>query len=64
MSIITDITNCGRCGKDHKALEFKRLTNWIDIDGRLFTHFAICPTNSEPIIMEVVFDYGDANESN
>lgn len=45
-----DIRGCARCDQDHPQLEFKKFTT--PCAGR--THFAMCPTLQEPIIMKVV----------
>lgn len=51
----TNINNCARCGENHTNLLFKKFTN--DCNG--FTHFAICPTNQEPILLKIVEDNED-----
>ena len=47
--LITDVGNCARCGKDHKALTFLRLGRPIDED----THWSICPETGEPILLRI-----------
>lgn len=48
------IGSCARCGEDHSDLVFKPFTHPIETHTRvLFTHFAPCPTNGEPIVMEI-----------
>ncbi len=50
----TTIGNCARCGQDHKDLEFKLFTDAIeDTDGTIWSHWALCPTNGEPILLKV-----------
>jgi len=40
------IFGCARCGKTHKDLEIKKLSNSD------FSHWAQCPTNGEPILVK------------
>jgi hypothetical protein len=40
------IFGCARCGKNHKDLEIKKLSNSD------FSHWAQCPTNGEPILVK------------
>ena len=50
-TITTNVGECARCGEDHNDIKFKELIRPIkDNDGR-WTHWALCPTNKEPIIM-------------
>ncbi len=46
----TLVRNCARCGQDHEVF-FNKFT--ICPRGE-HTHFAICPTNGEPILMHIV----------
>lgn len=50
--IIPKIINCARCGNTHEGIEAKKFSN-----HPVFTHFAICPTSNEPILV-------DADEDN
>jgi hypothetical protein len=43
----TTVKCCARCQQDHIDLEFKPIEN-LDIA----THFAICPTNGQPILLK------------
>lgn len=46
------LMNCARCGGEHEV-EWKLFTNPItDWEGS-WTHWALCPTNGEPILMKV-----------
>lgn len=47
------IRGCARCrGDGHEDVVWKPLTHAIeDTDGTLWTHWAPCPTNGEPILM-------------
>jgi len=44
-----NINNCARCGKDHIDIYFETFTNPPTINK--YTHWAMCPTLSEPILM-------------
>ena len=50
MKKIVSITCCARCGLDHKDLEFSPLT----IPDPEFQWWAPCPTNGEPVLMQVI----------
>lgn len=59
---IHNITNCTRCGGEHKEVEFKRLTNSIEnSDGTLWTHWAPCPITGEPILMRYILEDYNTN---
>jgi hypothetical protein len=45
----SDISDCSRCGGWHTDLEFKPFTEPPRALPKA-THFAICPTNGEPIL--------------
>ena len=47
--ITTTVRSCARCGGDHAALEFLPISN----PAPDFTHWAMCPTVHQPIIMLV-----------
>lgn len=44
----TDVKCCARCQQDHPKLEFKKIENY-----KFATHYALCPTNGQPIMMNV-----------
>lgn len=44
----TTVKCCARCQGDHVDLEFKPIDNY-----KFATHYAICPTSSQPIMMNV-----------
>jgi hypothetical protein len=46
-----DVTCCARCQKDHEKLEIKELNN-----SERYTHYAICPTNGQPILVTIIDD--------
>jgi hypothetical protein len=61
---ITLLINCARCGGTHTDVEFKPLArpimaaeDLLDCMGKpydiIYTHWAPCPTNGEPIILYV-----------
>ena len=46
---IDSLNKCSRCGGDHKSITFEKLERPL---GNL-THFAMCPTNNQPIMMTI-----------
>lgn len=66
-NLTRNIQHCARCHQDHQQLTFRKLTNPVrifeDIDKpknsaftrnpttQLYSHWAPCPTNGEPILM-------------
>lgn len=52
-----NIVGCARCKQNH-PVEVKPFTNPLcDSDGTIWTHWALCPVNGEPIlIIERSFD--------
>lgn len=53
---VIDVTNCARCGNNHIKLRFEPLTQ-PTYDG--WTFWAPCPTNGEPILMQVAEEKED-----
>lgn len=55
--IISKLTGCARCGETHVHLTFKpfthppKQTKVISADNPVYTHFCMCPTMQEPILM-------------
>lgn len=47
----TNVKRCARCGGDHAGLMFLKLDN-----GTRYSHFAICPTVQQPIMMMTLDD--------
>lgn len=47
--VVTDISGCARCGLEHPRISVYRLDNPDDEFG----HFAICPTNGQPILISI-----------
>lgn len=53
-SITTTVGNCARCGNDHVDIVFRQFTSPVmSSDDIEFSHYALCPTNGEPILMYV-----------
>jgi hypothetical protein len=51
-AMYVDLQGCARCGAAHPGLYFAPLTRQIpEPGGEPFTHFALCPTNAEPVLM-------------
>ncbi len=50
-----DLEGCARCqGDGHATLTFHPLTYSVEIDSEeVFTHWAPCPTNGEPILLSI-----------
>lgn len=62
-TVTTTIRNCARCNKDHRDLLFTALTYPIeDTDGTLWSFWAKCPTNGEPILLKLS-KFGFASET-
>lgn len=54
--IIPEVVNCTRCGGQHSmidAVPFKKQPTDIVIDGLEITHYAICPSTKDPILVSV-----------
>ena len=49
-SIKTNLSNCARCGKSHKDIEFLKFKKKADD----YTHWAMCPNTDEPILCVVM----------
>jgi hypothetical protein len=43
------VVGCARCGGNHPELTFKKLENSLV----KLTHWSMCPTNNEPILLRV-----------
>lgn len=56
MTDVKSLFTCSRCGETHLDLKFGLLTNPVlGNDGKEeYTHWALCPTNGEPILMKVL----------
>lgn len=57
--ITIDQRGCARCdGDGHPGITFKRLTRPIELEPGVkaytLTHWAMCPTTGEPILMRFV----------
>ena len=51
-----DVANCARCGGDHKGLEFCELGRPMNDGGTVWTHWAKCPDNCEPLMLRIQFE--------
>lgn len=50
-TITYDIYGCARCGQDHLAHEFRKLSNQPLADNRgMYEFWAMCPVKQEPIL--------------
>lgn len=50
--LVSGVGSCARCGADHQSLRFERLLHEMrDSDGTVWTHWARCPTNGQPILL-------------
>lgn len=62
MNKVISIKNCARCKGNHERLEIKKLTHPVTQQAvgydelTLYTHWALCPTNEEPIMVLVLPD--------
>lgn len=43
---------CARCGRNHRAVKFMRLTR-LQPDAE-WTHYSVCPRTAQPILMKLV----------
>lgn len=55
--ITTTVAGCARCGQTHEGVEFREFIGrpFIDCDNSIWTHWAQCPTNHEPILMRITY---------
>jgi len=51
--LITDVSDCARCRGDHTKLVFARMTH----PAGEWTHWAPCPANNEPVMMQVIDEH-------
>ncbi len=50
--LLKKIINCARCGENHINITAKPLSQPVFLnDEVLYTHWAPCPTNGEPILV-------------
>ena len=47
---VVAVNGCARCEGEHGEIQFLELTNPIDVGDAVMTHWALCPTNGEPIL--------------
>jgi hypothetical protein len=50
-SFLQDVRCCSRCGGDHDSLKFARFINLQSIFDVEVTHWAMCPTTCEPVLL-------------
>lgn len=50
----TNVKCCARCEANHMNLTFQTFRIPVHEDGCLFTHWAMCPTTQEPILMRFI----------
>lgn len=53
-TVTIDVDNCARCEEDHKGLKFKEFVRPLQTSAS--THWCMCPTSKEPILMKIVSD--------
>jgi len=56
-----NVRHCARCEQDHDDVEFKEFSLhpiWDGEDEESWTHWAMCPTLNEPIILHI-YDVDD-----
>lgn len=55
VTITMNQVGCARCdGNGHANMTYRQLTHPVVLEGILrFTHWALCPTNGEPIMLLV-----------
>jgi hypothetical protein len=55
-SFIRNVRRCARCAGDHDDVTFLPFTkpNVVGSTGITYTHFAMCPTTNEPILLRFV----------
>lgn len=58
-NVQTSIVNCARCNNNHEDIIFTPLTN-----GIRYSHFAMCPVINQPILMYIIDDSSEIDESN
>ena len=56
----TDVIKCARCGSLHQQIVFAKLQRPIEAHEYIFTHWALCPRNNEPILLQILDDETDA----
>lgn len=63
MSISVNLRSCARCGGDHNNLVFAKFTRSLEVDGHDFTHWCMCPSVAQPILMEVTYQSDVSTEN-
>lgn len=52
------LVGCPRCGKNHVEVTYNKLTQPCN----KYTHWAMCPENSQPILLEITDDTDEIHE--
>jgi hypothetical protein len=53
------IVFCGRCWGEHESVEFRTFARPSPVAGELVTHWALCPTNGEPLFLSDLREGGE-----
>jgi hypothetical protein len=56
---VVKVHGCARCGGEHEIEFSPFLKSPIVADGETLTHFAMCPTLNEPILMRIIPSTGE-----
>lgn len=48
-----DVLNCARCGEDHTMKFFTFKKSVVHCDGKVYTHWGLCPTVGDPVLMYI-----------
>lgn len=50
---VKKLIGCARCGKTHEGLMFEKLKRpMVEPKATTWTHWAACPTNGQPILLQ------------
>lgn len=56
--LVMDLNGCARCGGGseggHKGLVFQEFDEPVEIEHTTLTHWAMCPTLNEPILLTII----------
>lgn len=59
-TLITNISNCARCGGEHERISISKLTRPVECELGIFNYWAPCPASGEPILVSVESDEQEA----
>jgi hypothetical protein len=51
---LPQLGNCARCKQDHEDLTFEKLEYPHEVKSEVWTHWAPCPTNGQPIMLTIL----------